>query len=147
MAENNHKYYIVEKSVLPEVFEKVLEAKRLLATGEASSVSEAAKAADLSRSAFYKYKDSIFQFYEKRNDTVVTVSAVLGNETGVLSSLLSCLAENGCNILTINQNIPANGTAFVTVSFEVEKLENSIEMLIEKLENINGISQVSLVGR
>ena len=45
----NPKYYIVEASALPEVFLKVAEAKRLLATGEASTVNEAAKMTDISR--------------------------------------------------------------------------------------------------
>ncbi len=147
MADNARKFYVVERSALPEVFEKVLEAKRLLATGRADSVSAATKAVDISRSAFYKYKDSIFDFHEKRDDSVVTVSAVLGDETGVLSSLLSCLAENGCNILTINQNIPANGSAFVTVSFEIQNLQNSIDELLERLSQVNGISHVAIVGR
>ena len=35
---NKPKYYIVEASALPEVFVKVAEAKRLLSTGEASTV-------------------------------------------------------------------------------------------------------------
>ena len=53
------KYYIVEASALPEVFLKVAEAKRLLSTGEAATVNEAAKMTDISRSAFYKYRDAI----------------------------------------------------------------------------------------
>ena len=56
------KYYIVESSALPEVFLKVAEAKRLLSTGEASTVNEATRMTDISRSAFYKYKDAVQPF-------------------------------------------------------------------------------------
>lgn len=147
MQDKEKRFFIVEDSVLPEVFDKVLEAKKLLVTGKARSISDAAKQVGISRSAFYKYKGSIFGFYEKQSETVVTVSAVLGNKPGVLSSLLTCLAENSCNILTINQNIPANGTAFVTVSFEIGQLKGNVENLLKKLEDIDGISKVSLAGK
>ena len=51
---NSPKYYIVEASALPAVFLKVAEAKRLLSTGEASTVNEATQMTDISRRAFYK---------------------------------------------------------------------------------------------
>ena len=46
------KYYIVDAKALPEVFLKVAEAKRMLETGEAFTVGEATKRAEVSRSAF-----------------------------------------------------------------------------------------------
>ena len=49
------KLLLVDACVLPEVFEKVVEAKRLLAVGIAKNLSDAAKTAGISRSAFYKY--------------------------------------------------------------------------------------------
>ena len=47
------KYYVIEASALPEVFLKVAEAKRLLSTGEASTVNEATRITGISRTAFY----------------------------------------------------------------------------------------------
>ena len=52
------KYYIVAASALPEIFVKVAEAKRMMQTGEADTVGEAARLVGISRSAFYKYKDA-----------------------------------------------------------------------------------------
>ena len=65
------KFLIVDQAVLPEVFSKVLRAKELLASGAAKNVSAAAKMVDLSRSAFYKYKDSVFDF--ENTKSIVTV--------------------------------------------------------------------------
>ena len=48
---NTPKYFIVEAEALPEVFLKVAEAKRLIATGQASTVNEATKMTGISRSA------------------------------------------------------------------------------------------------
>ena len=80
------KFLIVDQAILPEVFSKVLRAKELLASGAAKNVSVAAKMVDLSRSAFYKYKDSVFDFENAK--AIVTVKAVLLDETGALQNLL-----------------------------------------------------------
>ena len=53
------RFYLVDAQVLPEVFLKVVRAKELLASGEARSISAATRAVELSRSAFYKYKDCL----------------------------------------------------------------------------------------
>ena len=81
------RFYLVDAQVLPEVFLKVVRAKELLASGEARSISAATRAVDLSRSAFYKYKDCIFDSENDRE--VVTVMATLRDETGALQSLLA----------------------------------------------------------
>ena len=49
-------YLLVDMSVLPEVYVKVIEAKGYLQSGEAANASQAAKMAGISRSAYYKYK-------------------------------------------------------------------------------------------
>ena len=59
---------LVDSSVLPEVFLRVVEAKRMLAVGQVRSLSEAAKAAGISRSALYKYKDCVFVHNEALDD-------------------------------------------------------------------------------
>ena len=107
---------LVDSSVLPEVFLRVVEAKRMLAVGQVRSLSEAAKAAGISRSALYKYKDCVFVHNEALDDKVITLSARLEDRPGVLSGLLNSLSEQQGNILTVNQNIPVDGVAAVSVS-------------------------------
>lgn len=107
---------LVDSSVLPDVFLKVVRAKRLLATGEVRSFSEAARLAGISRSALYKYKDRVFLHTEDPQNRVITISANLEDRPGVLSSFLNLLSENNANILTVNQNIPVDGVAPVSVS-------------------------------
>ena len=88
------KYFIVEASALPEVFLKVAEAKRLLATGQAATVNEATKLTDISRSAFYKYRDAVQPFQKMNVSRVITFQFMLHDEPGVLSSLLSIFAQD-----------------------------------------------------
>ena len=60
----NPNYFIVESAVLPEIYRKVAEAKRLLETGEERTVNAATRRAGISRCAFYKYKDAIRPFQD-----------------------------------------------------------------------------------
>ena len=106
---NGTKYYIVEASALPEVFLKVAEAKRLLATGEASTVHEAAKMTDISRSAFYKYRDAVQPFRNMNTNQIVTFQFLLRDEPGALFSILAAFAQQQANLLTVNSITPTNG--------------------------------------
>ena len=110
------KYYIVEASALPEVFLKVAEAKRLLSTGEASTVNEATRMTDISRSAFYKYRDSVLPFQNMMTGRIITFQLLLHDEPGLLSELLHVFAQAKANIITINSIVPTNGTAVAEAS-------------------------------
>ena len=109
------KYFIVSADALPEVFVKVAEAKRMLQVGEAGTVGQAAAMVGISRSAFYKYKDAVQPFQNMKAGHIITLYALLRDNPGVLSNYLSIFAASGANILTINQTIPTNGCAGVTV--------------------------------
>ena len=52
-------YYIVHESAMPPVLKKVAEANRLLSSGKARTVNEAAEMAGIGRSSYYKFKDDI----------------------------------------------------------------------------------------
>ena len=96
------KYYLVERTLLPEVFQRVIEANEAIASGKAATASEAAKIAGLSRSAYYKYKDGVRPFFEATTDRIVTYHFMLHDQPGVLSSILGLMARSGANLLTVN---------------------------------------------
>lgn len=125
------RFLLVEASVLPDVFLKVLKAKELLASGEARNISAAVRAVDLSRSAFYKYKDSIFD--SENNRGTATVIATLRDETGALQTLLAAISAAGASIVTINQSTPENGAAQVAVTIRTDTMQMSADELVEKL--------------
>ena len=129
------KYYLVEASALPEVFLKVAEAKRLLSTGEANTVNEAARMTGISRSAFYKYRDAVLPFQNMMTGRIITFQLLLHDEPGVLSSILGAFASHAANILTINQTIPSGGCAAVTVTAETMAMQEPIEVLLQQLYN------------
>lgn len=139
-------FLIIDRTALPEVYVKVVEVKKMLATDEAKTILEAVDKAGISRSAFYKYKDYVFPFSERTKDRVLTFSFMINDKVGTLSLLLSCLAENGCNIVTINQNIPSNGMSLVTVSFETAEMKCCLDTLVSRLEMIKGVKSVTVAG-
>ena len=142
----NPKYYIVEASALPEVFLKVAEAKRLLSTGEATTVNEATRTTGISRSAFYKYRDAIAPFQNLMAGRILTFQFLLRDETGLLSSILSIFAQSGANILTINQTIPTGGSATVTISAETTRLTKGAEELLRELSRVEGVLRAEILA-
>ena len=140
------KYYIVEASALPEVFLKVGEAKRLLSTGEASTVNEATRMTDISRSAFYKYRDAVLPFQNMMTGRIITFQLLLHDEAGLLSNLLGIFAAANANIITINSIVPTNGTAVVTISAETMDLNISIEELLHKLAEFRGVVKAEVLA-
>lgn len=140
------KYYIIEASALPEIFLKVAETKRLLSTGEVSTVNEATKRTDISRSAFYKYRDAILPFQNMMTSRIITFQMMLHDETGVLSSLLSVFAKRQANLQTINSIIPTNGYALVTISAELTNVAVSLEDLLSELGATPGVIKAEIIA-
>lgn len=140
-------YYIVDSKALPEVYTQVVEAKKLLMTGKAATVQEAVDKVGISRSSFYKYKDMIEPFTDMVRKKTVSLYARLEDVPGVLPQFLSVLEKAKVNILTINQSIPINGLADVTLSMEV--LENSwhIQEIISGLSDVKGVDSIRILAR
>jgi len=140
------KYYIVEASALPEVFLKVAEAKELLSTGKASTVNEATRMMDISRSAFYKYRDAVLPFQNMMTGRIITFQLLLHDEAGLLSELLKVFADAQANIITINSIVPVNGTAVVTISAETIDLTVTLEELIAQLRAFHGVLKAEVLA-
>lgn len=139
-------YFIVEAGALPEIFLKVAEAKRLLETGEVDTVNAATRRVGISRSAFYKYKDAVRPFNDMLHGRIVTFQILLKDEPGVLSAVLNIFAQSGGNILTINQGIPVNGCAAVTIGAETSGLELSLEELLAEALGIQGVVRCEILA-
>ncbi len=139
-------YYIVEASALPEIFLKVAEAKRLLSTGEATTVNEATRMTDISRSAFYKYRDSVLPFQNMMTGRIITFQLLLHDEAGQLSNILGIFADKKANIITINSIVPTNGTAVVTISAETMDLNVQLEDLLRELRECPGVIKAEVLA-
>lgn len=142
----NSNYLMVKKELLPEIYLKVIEAKKILESGRAKTVNEAVKKVNISRTAFYKYKDGVSELSSFSRNSVITFSLLLEDVSGILSSILNLFAKSGMNILTINQNIPANGIANITISAEKNDSGADVEKLMEKIRRLAGVLNIGIIG-
>ena len=141
------KYYVVRDKALPEVLQKVAEAKQLLDKNRSMTVQEATERLGLSRSSFYKYKDDIFPFHEETRGKTITFIIQMDDEPGLLSVVLQTIARFHGNILTIHQSIPINGVATLTLSVDILPGEGDAEAMVETIEQNEGIHYLKILGR
>lgn len=140
------KLLIIDSSILPPVYLKVVEAKELLRTGKAKGITDAVRKLDISRSTFYKYKDYVFNISEGMIGNKATISFLLDHETGVLSSILQILAEKGANVLTISQDIPINKIANLSITFEMSTMEIDVDRLMNLFKSVKGVVRTELIA-
>lgn len=146
--ENNsqNQLIVVNTSVLPEIFPKVLQVKKLLARGEEKNSASACKCIGISRSAFYKYKDCVYSYEEKLMQKIISLYAVLKDEPGVLSGILSALHSLNANILTVNQNIPIDGVATVTISLRLNGGAEETYLIRTILAQLTGVVEIRFIS-
>mgnify|MGYP005753513305 CR=1 FL=1 len=142
----DEKFYLVREDILPEAMKKALDAKEMLARGKAQSVAEAVKKVDLSRSAFYKYRDAVFPFHMMVKEQITTLFFHLEDQKGTLSKLLAIVADAGCNVLTIHQTIPLQGKANVTLSLDMSGLTEDVHQLLGRLKQLEFVDKVEILS-
>ena len=138
-------YLVIDEKVLPEVYQKVVQANALLESGQAASTSEAVRMAGLSRSVYYKYRDAVFPYTRRDPSRILTVQLILLDWPGVLVGLLTVFYRAGANILTVNQNIPVKGRAFVSVSARLDPGTMPADQLLESLKQAEGVLKIDSI--
>lgn len=140
-------YFLVRQDILPEALVKTVKAKELLVRGEAETVQDAVERVDLSRSAFYKYKDGIHALDRLERERIVTISMDLQHRAGILSKVLATVARFDGNVLTINQTIPLQGMANVVISVDTSKMADPVSSMLDALNEHEGVKRAAVIGR
>jgi len=146
MADFSKKFYLVREDILPEAMKKTIEAKDMLERGIVESIGEAVQKVDLSRSAFYKYRDTVFPFSTISKEKIVSLFFHLEDRRGTLSKLLGVVAASGCNVLTIHQTIPLQGRANVTLSLNTANMTTEMDGLLSELRKLEFVQKVEVLG-
>lgn len=147
MSKQNSGFYLVKEDILPEAIKKTIRVKDMLKRGEAKTINEAVERMELSRSAYYKYKDYVFPFYEASQNKIVTLTLLLEHKQGVLSRVLNTISSDSGSVLTINQGIPLQGVANATVSIETVALTVDLEALLDKLRMVEGVKRLEVLAQ
>ena len=132
---------------MPEAIKKTIRVKEILKCGEARTINEAVARMDLSRSAYYKYKDYVFPCYEVSQGKIVTLNIMISHKPGTLSQVLNTVADIRGSVLTINQGIPSQGIANVTISVETKEMTMTTEEFLNKLKVLPGINKIEILGQ
>nr|WP_083465280.1 ACT domain-containing protein [Thalassobacillus sp. C254] len=146
MADRIDRFYLVRQDMLTEAMQKTLDAKALLESGKETKVGDAVTRVDLSRSAFYKYRDAIFPFHTMIKEKIITLSIHLEDRSGSLSELLGVVAQANSNVLTINQTIPLQGRANVTLTIDTAAISMELRQLVSKIKEIEAVVSVEIIG-
>ena len=141
-----NRYLIVDESVLPDYFRKVIEARKLLESGAYSQVSDAARAVGISRSTYYKYKDKVMEPSQIAVGRTATLMLTLAHEAGALSRVLNRVSGFGANILTLTQSLPIHAKASIMLSVDISGMSASLEELTRSLEQTGGVDKVRLAA-
>ena len=147
MSKSEKKFYVISEDILPEAILKTAMAKEMLQRGEAQSIPDAAEKLGISRSTFYKYKDGIFSFFDSSSMNMLNISLYLRNDPGVLSGVLNRVAQLGGNVLTINQSLPNQGAALVTLAIGMSDSDVTPARLLESLESLRGVRSAEIIGK
>ncbi len=142
----DQRYYLVREDVLTDAMQKTLDAKQLLQNGAVTSIWDAVKQVDLSRSAFYKYRDAVFPFHSIVQERILTVSILLQDRKGTLAKLLETVSDAHCNVLTIHQTIPIQGRANVTLSLDVTSMSTELDELLQSLKRLDFIESATVIS-
>lgn len=144
MAEDRE-IILVDAKVLPEVFIKVLMSKRLIEAGDVKTVNEACEKTGISRSAYYKYKDHVFDFNQMQG--VLTLMAVVVDLKGILSEILKIISSVNCSVLTINQSVPTDGIANIHLTVKTDLMKVSVDRLITEITKVAGVRSVKILAK
>ena len=140
------KYYVVSSDILPDVLEKVIEARNLLQSGKVKRISEAVKSVGVSRGTYYKYKDAVFSFNDETSRRRAVITMIISQEAGSLSKVLNLVASKNGNILAINQTIPINGIHTLSLTLDITDMDVTIDVFLHLLSNLDVIDKVDLVA-
>ncbi len=144
---DNRKFYLIREDVLPESVIKTLKVKDALKNNSNLSIYDAVKQFNLSRSAFYKYRETIFPVDEKILDQrEFTLILYVNDIVGMLAQVLNPISQLQLSVLTIHQSVPIEDKATITLSLNARNSNLSIDEVIESLREINHVTKVDLIS-
>lgn len=139
-------FLIVNGSVLPEIFTKIIEVKTLLSQKKVKDITEGVKQAGISRSVFYKYKDNVFLLSEMSKGRKATITVLIDHKPGSLSGVLDIMAQYKANILAINQGLPINDAAYVAMTTDISEMTVDLKEIIEILLTKDFIAEARILA-
>lgn len=142
---DRNEFYIVAADILPDALKKTAQIKELLSQNANLTINEAADKIGLSRSAFYKYRESIFPYNKMDKERVLTLIVTSADEITVLAECLKIITEMDGRILTVNRGLSIQDIAKATLVIDTKNMKQEIEILLEKLYEIKQVKEIEIL--
>lgn len=139
-------FYLVDFQILPTAIKKTIQVKEMLKNGEADTINAAVMKADISRSAYYKYKDHVAPASDDAAKDIMTLFLVMQNDPGINSKLFRRLGKEKVEIITMTKGIPVKKLTTMTLSVRITDMQISTHELIESIQQIKGIKKIYIAG-
>lgn len=148
MKKKDQQFYLVDLKILPEAIKKTIRVKEMLQDGTCGSINEAVKKVDISRSAYYKYKDHVAPpAFETEKDKIVVLFLVMSDDFAVFNRVLRRIVKDRNEIISLNRGIPAEKLVAVTITIKTEESLSYLQYLQETIKEMKGIQSLIFEAR
>ena len=80
------------------------------------------------------------------NGRKATFNMIIGHEKGVLSNILNLISEYQGNIQTIDQGIPINNLANLSLTIDISSMKIELSEMLENLKKLDYVDRVEFIA-
>lgn len=144
MKKEQKQFYLVDFAILPEAIKKTIRVKELLKNGSTGSINDAVHKVNMSRSAYYKYKDHVASTDDDKEDRIVVLFIIMQNDMAVFGRILRRIAKEKHEILSINRSKISDQLYSSVIAIKTEESADHLETLYETLKDMKGIQSLTM---
>lgn len=137
-------FYLVDFSILPETIKKTIRVKEMLKSGSSGTINEAVHKVNMSRSAYYKYKDHVASADDDKEDRVVVLFIIMQDDMAVFGRILRRIAKEKQEILSVNRTKISEKLYSSVITLKTKESAGDMESLYEALRETKGIQSLTM---
>lgn len=131
-------------SILPEAIKKTIRVKEMLKSGSSGTINEAVHKVNMSRSAYYKYKDHVASADDDKEDRVVVLFIIMQDDMAVFGRILRRIAKEKQEVLSVNRTKISEKLYSSVITLKTKESAEDMESLYEALKETKGIQSLTM---
>ena len=137
-------FYLVDFSILPEAIKKTIRVKEMLKSGSSGTINEAVHKVNMSRSAYYKYKDHVASADDDKEDRVVVLFIIMQDDMAVFGRIHRRIAKEKQEVLSVNRTKISEKLYSSVITLKTKESAEDMESLYEALKETKGIQSLTM---
>lgn len=137
-------FYLVDFSILPEAIKKTIRVKEMLKSGSSGTINEAVHKVNMSRSAYYKYKDHVASADDDKEDRVVVLFIIMQDDMAVFGRILRRIAKEKQEVPSVNRTKISEKLYSSVITLKTKESAEDMESLYEALKETKGIQSLTM---